>query len=180
MNKKWFGVILLALLIGIAGFNLYSDRKDVTSIENIGIAVNNDKTGIEQGEKAPDFTLKTIDGKEVNLSDYEGKKVLINFWATWCPPCKAEMPHMQSFYDGEPENVEILAVNLEEKEAKVSEFVKQYELTFPILLDEEGSVGETYEVYTIPTTYLLNEDGTVNQKIIGPMDEAMMKKLIKD
>lgn len=179
MNKKWFGVPLLAILIGIAVFNLYSDRKDATEIENIGIAVNDDVTGIAQGEKAPNFTVKTMDGKEVKLSDYEGKKVFLNFWATWCPPCKAEMPHMQSFYDGEPENVEILAINLEESNAKVSEFVDQYGLTFPILMDEDGTVAGTYEVYTIPTTYVLNEDGTVHQKIIGPMDEPTMNDLIK-
>ncbi|OLN24007.1 thiol-disulfide oxidoreductase [Domibacillus antri] len=180
MNKKWFGVLLLALLIGIAAFNLYNDRKEVTDIGNAGVAVNDDKTGIAVGEKAPDFTVKTMGGQEVNLSDYEGKKIFLNFWATWCPPCKAEMPHMQSFYDDEPENVEILAVNLEESRAKVSEFVDQYALTFPILMDEDGTVAETYEVYTIPTTYVLNEKGVVEQKIIGPMDEPMMKNLLKD
>jgi peroxiredoxin len=180
MRKKWFGVLLLAFLIGIAGFNLYSDRKDVTEIKNTGMAVNDDVTGIAQGEKAPDFTVKTMEGKEVKLSDYEGKKVFLNFWATWCPPCKAEMPHMQSFYDDKPENIEILAINLEESNKKISEFVDQYGLTFPILMDEDGKVTETFEVYTIPTTYVLNEDGTVHQKIIGPMDEPMMNDLMKE
>ena len=179
MSKKWFGTVLIALLIGIAGFNLYNDRKEVTDIGETGVAVNNDQNGIAVGDQAPNFTLQTVDGKEVNLSDYKGKKVFLNFWATWCPPCKAEMPHMQSFYEGNPENVEILAVNLEESNEKAKDFADQYELTFPILMDKEGTVAETYEVYTIPTTYVLNEDGTVHQKIVGPMDEPMMKELIK-
>lgn len=179
MNKKWFGVLLIVLLIGIAGFNLYNDRKEVTEIDSTGIAVSDDQTGIAIGDRAPDFKVQTMDGKEVNLSDYKGKKVFLNFWATWCPPCKAEMPHMQAFYEEQPEDVEILAVNLEESTEKAADFAKQYELTFPILMDADGTVAETYEVYTIPTTYVLNEDGTVHQKIVGPMDELMMQELIK-
>lgn len=179
MNKKWFGVLLIVLLIGIAGFNLYNDRKEVTEIDSTGIAVNDDQTGIALGDRAPDFKVQTMDGEEVNLSDYKGKKVFLNFWATWCPPCKAEMPHMQAFYEEQPEDVEILAVNLEESTEKAADFAKQYELTFPILMDADGTVAETYEVYTIPTTYVLNEDGTVHQKIVGPMDEPMMQELIK-
>ena len=179
MSKKWFGILLIAFLIGIAGFNLYNDRKDVTDIGEAGIAVNNDQTGIAVGDKAPDFTVGKMEGNEVKLSDYKGKKVFLNFWATWCPPCKAEMPHMQSFYEEKPENVEILAVNLEESNRKAKDFADQYKLTFPILMDEDGTVGEAYEVYTIPTTYVLNEDGTVHQKIVGPMDVPMMKNLIK-
>ncbi|OES46116.1 redoxin domain-containing protein [Domibacillus iocasae] len=179
MSKKWFGILLIALLVGIAGFNLYNDRKEVTDIGEAGIAVNNDQNGIEVGDKAPDFTLQRVDGKEVKLSDYEGKKVFLNFWATWCPPCKAEMPHMQSFYEEKPENVEILAVNVEESNEKAKDFADQYELTFPVLMDKDGTVAEIYEVYTIPTTYVLNEDGTVHQKIVGPMDEPMMKELVK-
>lgn len=179
MGKQWFGILLIAVLVGIAGFNLYQDRKNVTDIGNAGIAVADDKTGIAIGEKAPDFTVQTIDGKKVNLSDYKGKKVFLNFWATWCPPCKSEMPHMQSFSEKMPAHVEVLAVNLEESQAKAADFADQYDLTFPILLDKDGAVGEAYEIYTIPTTYVLNEDGTVDQKIVGPMDEAMMEKLIQ-
>lgn len=178
MSKKWLGIALIIVLIGLAAFNLYQDRKKVTDIGETGIAVSNDKNGIAVGEKAPDFQVETIGGKKVKLSDYRGKKVFLNFWATWCPPCKAEMPHMQSFYEGKPENVEILAVNLEESASKAKDFADQYRLDFPVLLDRSGAVAEVYDIYTIPTTYVLNEDGTVHQKIIGPMDEAMMNNLI--
>ncbi|OZI10446.1 thiol-disulfide oxidoreductase [Bacillaceae bacterium SAS-127] len=191
MAKKWFGLLLLILLIGIAVVNVIKDREEVTEIENPGMKATDSQapsamqTGIGLGEKAPDFTVKTIAGEEVSLSDYEGQKVILNFWATWCPPCKAEMPHMQNYYEKEAEknNVEILAVNLTEndkgKEA-VADFAKQYELTFPILLDEEGTLAKQYEAFTIPTTYVLNTDGTVHQKIVGPMDEQMMQQLVSE
>lgn len=178
MSKKWLGIALMIVLIGLAAFNLYEDRKKVTDIGETGIAVSNDKNGIPVGEKAPDFQVETMDGEKVKLSDYRGKKVFLNFWATWCPPCKAEMPYMQSFYEEKQENVEVLAVNLEESASKAKDFADQYGLTFPVLLDHSGAVAEVYDIYTIPTTYVLNEDGTVHQKIIGPMDEAMMKDLI--
>ncbi|KAB7706491.1 redoxin domain-containing protein [Bacillus aerolatus] len=191
MNKKWFGVLLLVLLVGIAAMNIMKDKKEITEIENPGLKVTDERiasgavSGIGLGDKAPDFTLQTLDGKKVSLSDYEGKKVILNFWATWCPPCKAEMPHMQNFYKKEAEksNVEILSVNLtsadKSKEA-VAEFAKQYDLTFPIPLDVDGTIGEQYEVVTIPTSYILNTDRTVHQKIIGPMDEQMMHQLISE
>ncbi|WP_046174388.1 redoxin domain-containing protein [Domibacillus indicus] len=179
MGKKWFGILLLALLIGIAGFNLYDDRKEVIDIGETGIAVNDDQNGIAVGSQAPDFLVQRMDGKEVRLSDYKGKKVFLNFWATWCPPCKQEMPHMQSFYEENEGKAEILAVNLEESKTKAKDFADQYHLTFPVLMDKNGEVAEKYEIYTMPTTYVLNEDGTVYQKIVGPMDEKMMKDLIK-
>lgn len=191
MNKKWFGVLLLVLLAGIATVNIMKDKKEITEIENPGIkvedqeAISGEIAGIEIGDRAPDFTLETLDGKKVALSDYQGKKVILNFWATWCPPCKAEMPHMQSFYKKEAKksNVEILAVNLTSEDrgkAAVAEFAKQYSLTFPILLDQDGTIGPKYQVATIPTTYILNTDGTVHQKIIGPMDEQMMNQLVSE
>nr|WP_203363242.1 redoxin domain-containing protein [Bacillus sp. REN10] len=187
MDKKWFGLLLLILLVGIAAVNIMKDRQEVTEVENVGMKASDSqgKEGFAIGEKAPDFTLQTTEGKEVSLSDYKGKKVFLNFWATWCPPCKAEMPHMQKYYEAEAEknNVEILAVNLTKndkgKEA-VADFAKQYELTFPILLDETGDLGKTYKAFTIPTTYVLNTDGTIHQVITGPMDEEMMKQLVSE
>ena len=89
MNKKWFGVLLLVLLAGIATVNIMKDKKEITEIENPGIkvedqeAISGEIAGIEIGDRAPDFTLETLDGKKVSLSDYQGKKVILNFWATW-------------------------------------------------------------------------------------------------
>ena len=140
--------------------------------------------GLEVGNLAPDFELETLDGETVKLSDFRGERVMVNFWATWCPPCKAEMPHMQNFYESNKENeIEILAVNLTDKDkgrTQIENFVKEYGLTFRIPLDEEGSIGMKYQAFSIPTSYIIDSNGVIVKKIIGPMDEAMMKNLTKE
>lgn len=139
-------------------------------------------TGIEEGNKAPDFELETLDGNKIKLSDLQGKKVIVNFWATWCPPCKAEMPHMQEFYEEKSKDgVEILAVNLttSEKNANnVGSFVKDYGLTFPILLDRNGNIGRIYQAFTIPTSYVIDTKGFIQKRIVGPIDKEMMNELV--
>lgn len=196
MNKKVIGYIIAALVIGsmiaiMVNNNLNKPEPIDTSgtIVDAGGNASEDEdleVGLQQGNLPPDFELETLDGEMVKLSDMKGKKVVLNFWATWCPPCKAEMPHMENYYssNAEKDNVEILSVNLTTGENRgvkaVQEFVDAYELTFKIPLDEEGIVGETYQVYSIPTTFMLNTDGTISQKIVGPMDEAIMEQLIAD
>ncbi|WP_246943735.1 peroxiredoxin family protein [Bacillus pinisoli] len=143
---------------------------------------NKVKTGLMQGNLAPDFTVKALDGTDIKLSDFRGKKVILNLWATWCPPCKAEMPHMEEFYkEQKSNNIVILAVNLttaEKNTEVVKEFAQDYKLTFPIGLDQSGEVGKTYQAITIPTSYIIDRNGIIHQKIIGPMDKAMMKELV--
>src|SRR5699024_7178323 len=112
--------------------------------------------GLEKGKLAPDFEVTTLDGEHVKLSDYRGERVMLNFWATWCPPCRAEMPDMQKVY--EKENVTILAVNMietESNEEDVADFVKSYELTFPILIDENSNIMMDYRIQAYPTSYLI-------------------------
>ena len=143
------------------------------------MAENPVNQGTGKGDAAPDFTLTTLDGKEVSLSDYKGKKVVLNFWTSWCPPCKAEMPHMQNYYEdmSEEANVEILAVNLTNKDNgvdEVSSFVEDYGLTFPIPMDEEGQIGNAYKVIPIPTTYMIDTNGIIQNMIVGPMNEEML------
>ncbi len=138
--------------------------------------------GLKIGTEAPDFTLKTLDGKEVSLSDYRGKKVLLNFWATWCDPCKAEMPEMQKYYDEhKSENIEILAVNIDPLN-NVKGFVKEYGLTFPILLDpiktNGDTVNEIYQTLVIPTTYIVDENGTIEAKYTSTMTLDVIEELM--
>lgn len=138
--------------------------------------------GIEQGELAPDFSLNVMTGEELKLSDLRGKKVILNFWATWCPPCRAEMPDMQRFYEqAAGEDVEILAVNLTESEKSredIAAFLDEFGITFPIPLDEESEVAATYYAYAIPTTYFIDTTGTIQGKIIGPMNYDFMVKQV--
>lgn len=187
MTKKMFGLIIIAILIAImiAGFvkkNVDTEESFSSEQRGVDLVDRSTEEGLTQGDLAPDFTLTTLDGKKVQLSDLKGKKVIVNFWATWCPPCKAEMPHMQNFYDefSKDENVEILAVNLTngDKVESVQNFVKDYGLTFPIPMDEEGMVGQTYQAITIPTSYMIDTKGRIQNKIVGPMDENMIKEFV--
>ncbi len=124
--------------------------------------------------------LYTLQGEQVSLSDYKGKIVILNFWTSWCGPCKEEMPHMQSFSEKHPD-IAMLAVNLTSMDLgldAVKQFVEEYRLTFPILLDEADVVGKAYNILTIPTSYIIDPEGRVFKEVIGPMDETMMEDLI--
>ncbi|MBT2757133.1 redoxin domain-containing protein [Mesobacillus foraminis] len=139
--------------------------------------------GLEVKNRAPDFTLQTLNGDEVKLSDYRGKKVLLNFWATWCPPCKAEMPYMQEMYDKyKKEGFEILAVNstvTEKSEQDVSEFVKKYELSFLIPMDVKNRVSSDYEILAYPTSFFIDAHGVIRSKSVGGMTKEFLEKEIK-
>lgn len=127
---------------------------------------------------APAFTLKNLAGEEVSLKDYRGKKVMLNFWATWCPPCKEEMPAMEQFYKESSKEVEILAVNLDPQN-NVNSFVKDNKLTFPILLDQNGTTQQIYSIISIPTTLIIDEQGLILKKHIGSMTYEQMQELMK-
>ncbi|KMM36280.1 hypothetical protein AB986_18790 [Alkalihalobacillus macyae] len=129
--------------------------------------------GTEVGDKAADFNLTTLDGEKVSLSDYKGKPVFLNFWATWCPPCEEEMPDIQSFADAHREEVTVLSVNFTkfepDKEA-IPAFVEANELRFPILMDREGTVGENlYKVISMPTSFMVDGEGVIREKRVGPL-----------
>jgi peroxiredoxin len=143
------------------------------------VAMSEDE-GLQVGKKAPDFTLKTYNGKTVKLSDLKGKRVLLNFWASWCGPCEEEMPVMQKVYEELKEDqVEFVAVNMtigKETIESATQFVKQFGLTFPVPLDIEGEVMKLYEVYGLPTSYFIDSDGVIRAKYFGPMEEKFMKE----
>lgn len=135
--------------------------------------------GLKIGVKAPDFEVKNLAGETVKLSDFQGKKVLLNFWATWCPPCKEEMPDMENFYKQAGDDVVILAVNID-PQYDVNKFVTEMGITFPILLDEKDEVNSMYQVLTIPTTYFIDEEGIIRHKYISAMTEDIMKQYVDD
>ncbi|RKQ30801.1 TlpA family protein disulfide reductase [Oceanobacillus halophilus] len=164
-------MVLLIIVVGMLGWALY----DFVLSDNDNPSSNDVEVGIEQGQVAPDFELTTLNGETAKLSDFRGKRVFINFWATWCPPCRAEMPDMQELYENK--DVEILAVNLtasEKSEEGVVEFVEDYGLTFPILMDVEGQVESLFQVSAYPTSYLVDSEGRIQYKAIGAMNYDLM------
>ncbi len=123
--------------------------------------------------EAQNFILPDLSGNTVSLADHRGKIVFLNFWATWCPPCRAEMPSMEKLYN-KFKNIEftILAVNLGENAKQVRAFKESYKLNFPILLDADSSLGSIYGAISIPTTYLIDRDGYIIGGALGPRDWA--------
>lgn len=136
--------------------------------------------GLDSENRAPAFSLINLEGEEVSLDDYKGKKILLNFWATWCPPCKAEMPDMEELYkEYKEKDFVVLAVNMtysEESQENVVAFVDDNQLTFPVLMDKRGEVGSLYNVNAFPTSYFIDSDGVIRNKVIGSLSKENMYK----
>ena len=117
---------------------------------------------------APEFELKGEDGKLYRLSDYRGQVVILNFWATWCPPCRDEMPSMERAWQKiKGKGIVILAVNMGEDEDAIFEFTGNYPVTFPLPMDSDGAVIKKYPVVGLPTTYIISPEGMVTHRAVG-------------
>lgn len=127
------------------------------------------------GNPAPDFSLETVDGAQVSLSDLRGTPVLINFWATWCGPCVVEMPNIQEYYERYPGRFEVLAVNADESQREVAAFAGKMNLTFPLLLDPGNQVNSLYRLRGYPTTFLVDAEGVVQVQHIGSLSEEQIE-----
>ena len=135
------------------------------------------------GFAAPDFTLDTLDGETITLSELRGKPVLINLWASWCPPCRAEMPALDAVYRKYRDaGFVVLAVNTtyQDSEADAVAFAQNLGLTFPILFDRDGATSRRYQLQALPTSYFVGRDGTIRDIVIGgPMSEALVASKVE-
>ncbi|GIW08433.1 MAG: hypothetical protein KatS3mg060_3238 [Dehalococcoidia bacterium] len=128
------------------------------------------------GGAAPEFSLPTLDGRTVSLASLKGKPVLLNFWATWCAPCREEMPLIQrAAARYASSGLTVLAIDVQEGEALVQPFVDEFGLTFPVLLDKNGEVVSRYRVRGIPTTVFIDRGGIIQSVYLGPMDETILE-----
>jgi thiol-disulfide isomerase/thioredoxin len=118
-----------------------------------------------------DFSLSVLEGETKSLSSYKGKVVFLNFWATWCGPCRVEMPSMEAVYNKfSDKGLEMLAVNCDEDNAAVRSFIKNEGFSFPVLLDLDGKVSANYGIQSIPTTFLVDRDGMIILRLVGSID----------
>ncbi|WP_338448905.1 thiol-disulfide oxidoreductase ResA [Niallia oryzisoli] len=159
-------ILLISILFITTGYVLYQELfKEEKTI------------AAEVGNISPDFTLSDLDGKEHTLADNQGKGVVINFWATYCPPCEKEMPYLENAYQTyKDQGIEILAVNAAEPTILVNQYVSRKKLTFPILLDRNGQVLENYQVQNLPTTFFINAKGEVVKKVLGELSEEKLEE----
>ncbi|MEK4839087.1 redoxin domain-containing protein [Bacillus sp. FSL L8-0152] len=187
MWRKLTIIVVLLCLAGYTAYEQFGNKEQAVKVkqEKSEAAMKEiiARNGIEIGKSAPDFELTKLDETNVKLSDLKGKKVILNFWATWCGPCQQEMPDMEAFYKEHKENVEILAINYTPSEKgggaeKVSNFAKEKGITFPILLDKNIDVTTAYKVITIPTSYFIDTKGVIQDKFIGPMTQKEMEKRV--
>jgi peroxiredoxin len=140
------------------------------------------QSGPDIGKLAPDFQLPALAGGDQSLASYRGKAVILNFWATWCEPCRQEMPSLEALYQRyKDRGLVVVGVSVDEDEwDSIREFLKLVPVTFPILLDKEQKVTELYETFRIPETYFINPQGEVAGKVVGPQDydeEVFYKKV---
>jgi len=132
------------------------------------------------GMNAPDFSLPDLQGKTQRLSDYRGKVVFLNFWATWCKPCKEEMPSMQIMWENfKSEDFVMLAISMDRVTTKkdIPPFIESMKLTFPILMDSWGQTDKRYKLMGVPETYIIDQDGVLREKVIGPRDWTRRESL---
>ncbi len=150
------------------------DRYPIKTVET-GVL----REGLRPGSLAPDFTLTGLDGEQHRLSEYRGKAVILNFWASWCLPCREEMPLFEQVYNRQQDELTILGVDVGEDRATVQAFIDELGITFPILLDQDQAVTQTYRVYGIPTSFFLDKNGVIRDMVIGrvPDEEALQARL---
>lgn len=164
----------VALLIGLV--------TNLAVLQKTPAAVSAGEEGLIPGMLAPKVILEDTHGNTHSLSSLNGNVVFLNFWATWCPPCRAEIPEMVRFYDKYGgEDIEILAVNLfqsEEGKEPVRQFVGRYGITFPVLLDKKGLVAGRYEIEAVPTTYVIGPKGLIAAKKTGTVSAAWMSRQV--
>ena len=161
-------LVIIFLIVILFGILILLQTKD--SFYNVSSG-----SQVAKGLPAPNFSLPDLDGKMVSLSDYRGKVVLLNIWATWCPPCVEEMPSMEKLYQElQGEGFEILAVSIDESGAQdVLPFMKKHKLSFPALIDSRGTLKDLYQTTGVPESFIIDKDGILVEKVIGPRDWAV-------
>lgn len=174
----WSAAITLVLVLGI-GWIAYSQQLLLQA--NAGDAGQLEPAPVA-GHPAPDFELANIDGEMLRLSDYKGTPVIVNFWATWCAPCRAEFPEFQEAAVDNADTLLIIGVNSTSVDQidKIPGFVDEFGITFPIVLDVDGDVVDTYGVLGLPTTVFIDSNGMVNEVFTGPLNKAYIESKISE
>jgi len=153
------------------------------SADQTGTSTAGEIPAPRQGFLAPDFTLQSLEGKNFTLSELRGQAILVNLWATWCLPCRAEMPAMQRMYEEyKDQGFVVLALNMtyQDTPSAVLPFVQEHGLTFPILLETNGQAAGQYELRSLPSSFFIDRNGIIQEVVIGgPMAEALLRTRIE-
>ncbi|SFF45237.1 Peroxiredoxin [Paenibacillus algorifonticola] len=179
--KNIRNMLVGVFLVGLVVWGVYDHLREQNELkfqENEDV-ISGIKIGIHEGEIAPNFKLSSLDNEEMSLTELKGKRVLLNFWATWCPPCRAEMPHIEKFHEEyKDQNVVVIGINLSYTEDSIEDvltFLRKYNVTFPILKDEKARVADLFAIRSYPTTYMIDTSGVIRQKFQGAITYDTMK-----
>lgn len=177
-NLRWKWLTFSVIILAVGAGWIWLSKTSVASM------IEGPPPVPRAGFSAPDFQLDALDGETVSLSGLKGQVVLINFWASWCPPCRSEMPAMEAVHqDYRDLGLVVLAINATNQDdlRKVSTFVSDYALTSPILLDTEGQVSLLYELRSLPTSFFIDREGIIRDVVIGgPMSSASLRSRIEN
>ena len=182
INKKPWLFIISGFLAGTLAGLVLLDIIGVLDIRSLlPGSSGGSQTGVASFEidsPAPDFVLDDLSGNPVRLSELKGRLVVLNFWATWCTPCRTEMPELQeTFQQYEPDLV-VLGINLEQSPAEIQDFIGQVNVTYPILLDKDGLVSKLFKVIQLPNTYFIDRDGIIRIRHIGYLSSDQIQKYL--
>lgn len=175
MKKVFIILLLIAMMLVSACAN--DNAKIPKAVEGATDNIDDEKSDVSEANLAPDFELKDMNGNTVKLSDFLGKKVMINFWATWCKYCVQEMPDLMKLQEAHKDDLAILYVNVGESKEKVQKFIDEHKLTGTILLDDKMEVAKMYGVDAYPTTYAINEKGEIITYMRGMMEYETMEQM---
>ncbi len=177
--KKWYFFLFTILILLLIGVNIWMGQFESKSSEQgknpFAIMISKPKNG----SPVPDFELSGIKGERVNIGQYKGKAVALNFWATWCAPCLVEMPLLETAVKRHEKDLIVLAINIEEPSGTVEAYIKRGGFTFPVLLDVDGKVANNFGVFAYPATFFIDKEGIIRSQHVGQLDETMLRKNLK-
>lgn len=175
-NRRWAAVMIAVLALSI-GWIFFSRVPESTTT---GGAL---PASPREGFPAPDFTLDLLGGGQVKLSELRNKVVMVNLWASWCAPCRIEMPAIEKVYQAyKNRGFVVLGLNttFQDSEAEAASFVKEFDLTFPILLDRTGATSNRYQLRALPSTFFVDRRGIIRLAVFGSMNEALIQSRVEE
>ena len=165
MIGVWVGILIGAL--ALAGYGIYASRQVQQGAQAVA--------SVMLDQPAPHFELEDLAGNPLRLQDLRGKIVVLNFWATWCGPCVQEMPVFQQYQDQYPDELVVVGVDMQEDPRRVTDFLQNFDIRYPIVIDGPGDVGRLYNVLGLPTTFFIDQEGVARIHHIGSINEAVFE-----
>ncbi|UOF92048.1 redoxin domain-containing protein [Fodinisporobacter ferrooxydans] len=167
-RTRWTVILLIFVLAVAIMASIYKQFKQTTPLD-----------GLNPGQAAPNFVLQNLQGNDVSLQEFKGKVVLINIWASWCKPCRDEIPGIVQTYQAyKNQGFVVLGVNYKENPVTVKGFMEQFHMNYPVVFDTDGKMSEMYKVGPLPTSFLVNRKGIIEKVIVGQMSESYLKQAI--